>query len=94
MKIGLLSSTPGSSSVSWNDGKRQLRAAAQKAGIKLAGGTFRPRKSNRGEYVLACDGGSIRAPRKPGAEITVHKVKTISVEHLTAAQLAAILAQG
>ena len=94
MKIGVLSTTAGSSVVSWNDGKRQIRAAAKKAGIKLSGGTFRPRKSNRGEFVLACEGGSIRAERKPGAEITVHKVKTVSVEHLTAAQLAAILAQG
>ncbi len=94
MKIGLLSSTPGSSSVSWNDGKRQIRAAARKAGVKLAGGTFRPRKANRGEYVLACDGGSIRAARKPGSPITVQRVQTISVEHLSADQLAAILAQG
>jgi hypothetical protein len=94
MKIGLLSTTPGSSVVSWRDGKRQIRAAAKKAGIKLGGGTFRPRKANRGEYVLPCEGGSIRAVRRPGAEITVQQVKTISVDNLSAAQLAAILAQG
>ena len=39
-------------------------------------------------------GGSVCAQRRPGAEVTVHKVKTISVDNLTASQLAAILAAG
>jgi len=94
MNIGTLKTSPNSSVVSWQDGKRQIRAAAKKAGIALAGGTFRQRKENRGEYVLGCDGGSIRAARKPGGVISVHRAKTISVEHLSSEQLAAILAQG
>ena len=87
MKIGTLKSSPESSSVVWKDGKRQIRALLKKAGIKPTG-TFRQRKENRGEYALAVEGGSVRAVR------TIQKVKTISVENLSAAQLAAILAQG
>ena len=92
MKIGSLKSSPESSSVVWKDGKRQIRALLKKAGIKPTG-TFRPRKENRGEYTLTVEGGSVRAIRKPGADVTIQKVKTISVENLSAAQLAAILAQ-
>ena len=93
MKIGTLKSSPESSSVVWKDGKRQIRALLKKAGIKPTG-TFRQRKENRGEYALAVEGGSVRAVRKPNADVTILKVKTISVENLSAAQLAAILAQG
>jgi hypothetical protein len=92
--IGTLRTSAGSSIVSWKDGKRQIRAAAKKAGIKLGSGTFRMRRENRGEYVLSFDGGSVRARRKPGAEISVQRVQMISVENLSAAQLAEILAQG
>ncbi len=93
MTIGTLLTTPGTSAVAWTDGKRQIRAALKKAGVK-ATGTFRMRRENRGEYVLAVEGGSVRARRSPGAEITVHKVRMISVEHLSAAQIAEILALG
>ena len=94
MIIGSLKTTPNSSVVSWQDGKRQIRAAAKAAGVNVRSGTFRMRRENRGEFVLSFTGGSVRARRKPGAEITVQQVKTISVDHLSAAQLAAILAQG
>jgi hypothetical protein len=92
--IGTLRTSVNTSVVSWKDGKRQIRAAAKAAGIKLGAGTFRMRRENRGEYVLSFDGGSVRARRKPGAEITVQRVQMISVDNLTAEQLAAILAQG
>jgi hypothetical protein len=92
--IGTLATTPNTSVVVWKDGKRQIRAAAKAAGIKVGGGTFRPRRENRGEFVLPFEGGSLRARRRPGAEITVQRVQTISVDNLSAGQLAAILAQG
>ena len=58
-------------------------------------GFFRQRRDNSNEYVLGIEGGgSVCAQRRPGAEVTVHKVKTISVDNLTASQLAAILAAG
>ena len=92
--ISTLKATPDQSTVSWRDGKRQIRAAAKKAGIKLGGGTFRPRKANRGEYVLGVEGGSVRARRRVGGEIVVQKAQMIDVSTLSAKQLAAILAVG
>ena len=94
MLIGSLKTTPNTSVVVWKDGKHQIRAAAKAAGINVTKGTFRMRRENRGEYVLSFEGGSVRARRCPGAEITVQRVQTISIENLSAAQLAAILAQG
>ena len=94
MKIGTLKTTPDRSVVVWNDGKRQIRALLRKAGVKPAG-FFRQRRENSKEYVLGIEGGgSVCAQRRPGAAVTVHKVKTISVDNLTASQLAAILAAG
>ena len=92
--IGTLATTPNTSVVVWKDGKHQIRALLKKAGIK-ARGTFRMRRDNSREYVLGIeDGGTVRASRTPGAMVTIHRVKTISVDNLSAAQLAAILAQG
>ena len=93
MNVGTLKTSPGTSVVSWKDGKRQIRAALKAAGVR-ATGTFRQRKENRGEYLLAVEGGHARAERKPNAQITIQAAKVISVDHLTADQLAAILAQG
>ena len=94
MEIGTLKTTPNTSVVVWKDGKRQIRALLKKAGIKPTG-FFRGRRDNSREFVLAIEGGgSVRASRNPGAFVTVHKVKTVSVDNLSAAQLAAILAQG
>ena len=91
--IGTLKTTAGTSVVSWRDGKRQIRAALKAAGVK-ATGTFRPRRENRGEYVLGVEGGSVRARRTNGSEIVVQKANVINVDHLSAKQLAAIMAMG
>jgi len=92
--IGSLKTTLNTSVVVWKDGKHQIRDLLRKAGIKPSG-TFRMRRENSREYVLGIvGGGTVRASRRPGAEVTIHRVKTISVENLTATQLAAILAQG
>jgi hypothetical protein len=94
MNIGSLKTTSDTSVVVWKDGKHQIRALLKKAGIKPSG-TFRMRRENAREYVLGIvGGGTVRAARRPGAEVTIHRVKTISVDNLSAAQLAAILAQG
>jgi hypothetical protein len=91
--ISTLKATPDQSTVSWRDGKRQIRAALKAAGVKAVG-TFRPRKENRGEYVLSVEGGSVRARRRVGGEIVVQKAQMIDVSTLSAKQLAAILAVG
>tara|TARA_Y100000034_G_scaffold53390_2_gene65553 strand:- start:88 stop:375 length:288 start_codon:yes stop_codon:yes gene_type:complete len=92
--IGSLKTTANTSVVVWKDGKHQIRALLKKAGIKPSG-TFRMRRENSREYVLGIEGGgTVRAARRPGANVTIHRIKTISVDNLSAAQLAAILAQG
>ena len=94
MNIGSLKTTSDTSVVVWKDGKHQIRALLKKAGIKACG-TFRMRRENSREYVLGIEnGGTVRASRSPGAMVTIHRIKTISVDNLSAAQLAAILAQG
>ena len=79
--------------VTFNDGKRQIRAALKKAGIKPAG-TFRPRKHNRSQFSLPVDGGSIVADRKVGAEIRFVPTVIKQWSDLSAAEQAAILAIG
>ena len=94
MTIGTLLTTPGTSAVAWTDGKRQIRAALKKAGIK-ATGTFRMRRENRGELMIhVVGGGTISARRKIGSPVVFSGVVVKSVDDLTPEQLAAILAQG
>ena len=79
--------------VTFNDGKRQIRAALKKAGIKPAG-TFRPRKDNRSQFSLPVDGGAIVADRKVGAEIRFVPTVIKQWSDLSDAEKAAILAIG
>ena len=79
--------------VSFNDGKRQIRAALKKAGIEAIG-TFRPRNSNRSQFSLAVTGGSIVADRKVGAEMVFVPAVIKQWSDLTDAEKAAILAIG
>lgn len=90
-----LSASPNSDGryVTFNDGKRQIRAALKKAGIK-ATGTFRPRKHNRSQFSLPIDGGSIVADRKVGAEISFVPAVIKQCSDLSDAEKAAILAVG
>ena len=91
MTIGNLITTAGTSTVSWRDGKKQIRAALKLANIKPIG-FFRQRKDNRGEYSLSVEGGSVRALRRPNAQISIHKCEIISAADLTPAERATILA--
>ena len=79
--------------VSFSDGKRQIRAALKKAGIEAIG-TFRPRKTNRGQFSLAVTGGSIIADRKVGAEMVFVPAVIKQWTDLTDAEKAEILAIG
>jgi len=79
--------------VSFNDGKRQIRAALKKAGIEAIG-TFRPRNSNRSQFSLSVTGGSIVADRKVGAEMVFVPAVIKQWSDLTDAEKAAILAIG
>ena len=79
--------------VSFSDGKRQIRAALKKAGIEAIG-TFRPRKTNRGQFSLAVTGGSIVADRKVGAEMVFVPAVIKQWSDLTDAEKAEILAVG
>jgi len=79
--------------VSFNDGKRQIRAALKKAGIEAIG-TFRPRNSNRSQFSLAVTGGSIVADRKVGAEMVFVPAVIKQWSDLTDAEKAEILAVG
>ncbi len=79
--------------VSFNDGKRQIRAALKKAGIEAIG-TFRPRNSNRSQFSLSVEGGSIVADRKVGAEMVFVPAVIKQWSDLTDAEKAAILAIG
>ena len=79
--------------VSFSDGKRQIRAALKKAGIEAIG-TFRPRKTNRGQFSLAVTGGSIVVDRKVGAEMVFVPAVIKQWTDLTDAEKAEILAIG
>ena len=61
--------------VTWNKGKKQIRATLKSLGWKPVG-LFRPRKENKNEFsILAKDKHgnlhSVKCDRKPGATITV-----------------------
>lgn len=79
--------------VSFNDGKRQIRAALKKAGIEAIG-TFRPRNSNRSQFSLSVTGGSIVADRKVGAEMVFVPAVIKQWSDLTHEEQTAILAIG
>jgi len=92
--IGTLKTTPDRSTVTWAHGKRQVRAFLRAAAIKPVG-FFRPRRENSREYILGVEGGgTVRAERRPGGSVTVHRVKVVKASELTDDQRAAILAQG
>ncbi len=79
--------------VTFNDGKRQIRSALKKAGIKTTG-TFRPRKHNRSQFSIPVDGGAIVADRTVGAEIRFLPTVIKQWSDLSDAEKAAILAVG
>ena len=95
ISLPILRATSGSNGryVSFNDGKRQIRAALKKAGIEAIG-TFRPRNSNRSQFSLAVTGGSIVADRKVGAEMVFVPAVIKQWSDLTDAEKAEILAVG
>ena len=79
--------------VTFNDGKRQIRAALKKAGV--AGVlTFRPRSANRAQFSIPVDGGSVVVERKVGAKIRFVPAVVRQWSDLTPDQQAAILAVG
>jgi len=92
--LGTLTTTPEMSCVTWKDAKRQIRAACKKAGVPVGKNTFRPRKENRGMLLLPVNGGTVTAPRKPGADIVFNAVVEKTAAGLSGGDLAAIIAQG
>jgi hypothetical protein len=94
MVIGTLSTTPDRSVVTWKDGKRQVRSLLRKAGIKPVG-FFRARRENSREFILGVEGGgTVRASRRVGGDVTIHHAKIVKVSDLSAEDLAAIVAAG
>ena len=79
--------------VTFNDAKRQIRSLIRAAGLDVASNTFRPRRENRGELVIKVEGGSVSARRKPGAAVVFSELRA-GVESFSAAEMAAIIAQG
>lgn len=96
--IGTLSHSTGTDGapagwVTFKDAKRQIRALIKAAGLTVGGNTFRPRRENRGELVIRVEGGSVSARRKPGSAVVFNQLRS-GVGQFSAAELAAILAQG
>jgi len=70
MVIGKLTPLNDSNSITWKQGKHQIRALLREANIKALG-TFRQRKENNKEYRLGVPGGVAVAKRAAGADVRI-----------------------
>ena len=70
MVIGKLTPLNDSNSLTWKQGKAQIRALLREANIKAVG-TFRQRKENNKEYRLGVPGGVAVAKRATGADVRI-----------------------
>ena len=70
MVIGKLTPNASTNSLTWKQGKAQIRALLREANIKAVG-TFRQRKENNKEYRLGVPGGVALATREIGADVRI-----------------------
>ena len=70
MVIGKLTPNAATNSLTWKQGKAQIRALLREANIKAVG-TFRQRKENNKEYRLGVPGGVALAKRAAGADVRI-----------------------
>jgi hypothetical protein len=68
--IGKLIPLNDSNSLTWKQGKTQIRALLRESNIKAVG-TFRQRKENNKEYRLGVPGGVAVAKRAAGADVRI-----------------------
>ena len=88
MVIGKLTPNAATNSLTWKQGKAQIRALLREANIKAVG-TFRQRKENNKEYRLGVPGGVALATREVGADVRI-VLEAPAVEAVSAQETAAL----
>jgi len=88
MVIGKLTPLNDSNSLTWKQGKAQIRALLREANIKAVG-TFRQRKENNKEYRLGVPGGVALAKREIGADVRI-VLEAPATEAPSASEVAAL----
>ena len=88
MVIGKLTPLNDSNSLTWKQGKAQIRALLREANIKAVG-TFRQRKENNKEYRLGVPGGVALATREVGADVRI-VLEAPATEAVSAQETAAL----
>ena len=88
MVIGKLTPNAATNSLTWKQGKAQIRALLREANIKAVG-TFRQRKENNKEYRLGVPGGVALATREIGADVRI-VLEAPAVEAVSPAETAAL----
>ena len=88
MVIGKLTLNAATNSLTWKQGKAQIRALLREANIKAVG-TFRQRKENNKEYRLGVPGGVALATREVGADVRI-VLEAPVVEAVSAQETAAL----
>jgi len=88
MVIGKLTPNAATNSLTWKQGKAQIRALLREANIKAVG-TFRQRKENNKEYRLGVPGGVALATREVGADVRI-VLEAPATEAVSASEVAAL----
>ena len=88
MVIGKLTPLNDSNSLTWKQGKTQIRALLRESNIKAVG-TFRQRKENNKEYRLGVPGGVALATREVGADVRI-VLEAPATEAVSASEVAAL----
>jgi len=88
MVIGKLTPNAATNSLTWKQGKAQIRALLREANIKAVG-TFRQRKENNKQYRLGVPGGVALATREVGADVRI-VLEAPAVEAVSAQETAAL----
>ena len=88
MVIGKLTPLAGSNSITWKQGKKQIRDLLRASNIKAVG-TFRQRKENNKEYRLGVPGGVALAKRAAGADVCI-VLEAPATEAVSASEVAAL----
>jgi len=88
MVIGKLTPNASTNSLTWKQGKAQIRALLREANIKAVG-TFRQRKENNKEYRLGVPGGVALAKRAAGADVCI-VLEAPATEAVSASEVAEV----
>ena len=89
MVIGKLTPNASTNSLTWKQGKAQIRALLREANIKAVG-TFRQRKENNKEYRLGVPGGVALAKRAAGADVRI-VLEAPATEAVSASEVAEVV---